>query len=100
MSAPEDSGRLGARSWTRTLLAAALLAIAVAAVYHGTLRDPFVFDDITAIPENPSIRALWPLPGPLAAPATATTVAGRPVANLTLALNYARARRTLTATMP
>lgn len=90
MSAPDGPGRLRALGWPKTLLAAALIGIAVAAVYSGTLRDPFVFDDITAIPENPSIRALWPLWGTLAAPATATTMAGRPVANLTLALNYAR----------
>lgn len=69
--------------------AAAVLVAAVFAGYLNGLRAPFVFDDVTAIPENPSIRHLWPLPGPLNPPPEATTMGGRPLANLSLALNYA-----------
>ena len=56
--------------------------------YHGTLRDPFIFDDLVSISENPSIRQLWPLSGVLSPPPT-TPVTGRPVVNLSLAVNYA-----------
>ena len=71
-----------------TVLAAVALAAAVAAAYLNGLRAPFVFDDITAIPENPSIRALWPPWGALRPPPEATTMGGRPLANLSLAVNY------------
>ena len=76
-------------TWPQTVLAATLMAAVVVATYHGALRAPFVFDDITSIPENPSIRSLWPLWGPLTPPAAATTMGGRPLANLSLAVNYA-----------
>jgi tetratricopeptide (TPR) repeat protein len=70
-------------------LAVVVIGAAVLAAYHGTLRVPFVLDDIAAIPENPSIRALWPLTGSLSPPPAATTMGGRPIANLTMAVNYA-----------
>ncbi len=47
-----------------------------------------VLDDVRAIARNESIRTLWPLSVPLS-PAGASTVAGRPVANFTFAVNYA-----------
>jgi Flp pilus assembly protein TadD len=70
--------------------AVALLAIATMGAYFNSLSAPFIYDDVLAIAENPTIRQLWPLsevlwpnvPG-------GVTVSGRPVLNLSLALNYA-----------
>lgn len=68
-----------------------MLAIiaSIAAAYHATLRAPFVFDDEAAILANPTIRALWPLAIPLSPPEGGLPVSGRPIPNLTLALNFA-----------
>jgi protein O-mannosyl-transferase len=72
----------------------ALLAVPVAALYGRALDAPFICDDYPAVVENASIRKLWPLlsvsPGetPLSAPQQYPT-AGRPLVNLSLALNYA-----------
>jgi len=90
MSAPASTtAPRGAQGRLGTLAAAALIALAVLAAYHNCYRAPFVYDDQSAILDNASIGRLWP-PGDalLSAPA-GTTVAGRPVANLTLALNHA-----------
>jgi len=63
------------------------------AVYEPTLRGPLIFDDEQSILKNSSITKLWPLvgdaqnPGPLNAPRDYPT-AGRPLANLSLAMNY------------
>lgn len=64
--------------------------LGVFAAYHNSLGGPFVFDDVPAIVENPSIRRLWPL-GPVLAPELdgGLTISGRPLVNLSLALNYA-----------
>jgi tetratricopeptide (TPR) repeat protein len=72
-----------------TAVAAAVIVVSVVAAYLNGLRAPFELDDFASIPENASIRTLWPLSVPLSPPATGTTVGGRPVANLTLALNHA-----------
>lgn len=71
-------------------LAGVGLVLAVLAAYHNSLGGPFVFDDLPAIVANPSIRQLWPISGVLA-PALdgGLTVSGRPLVNLSLALNYA-----------
>ena len=53
-----------------------------------SLSAPFIFDDQTAILDNQRIRQLWPLSVPLS-PLRETPVAGRPIVNLTFALNYA-----------
>jgi Flp pilus assembly protein TadD len=67
----------------------ALVIVAAGAVAYSRSFDvPFVFDDYHAIVENPHLRRLWPPGVPLSAPDQAT-VAGRPVAALSLALNYA-----------
>ena len=70
------------------LFAAVLIMAAGAAAYWNSLNGAFIWDDETAILTNQTIRHLWPLPGPLAPPAE-TPVAGRPVVNLSLAVNYA-----------
>ncbi len=71
-------------------LAGALIVAAATAPYHNSFGGPFVFDDLLAIPENPTIRRLWPLADVLFPPrGEGLSVEGRPVLNLTLALNYA-----------
>ncbi len=62
-------------------------------VYGRATSSPFVFDDMFCITANPSIVNLWPpigdaeQPGPLN-PAKELSTAGRPLVNLSLALNY------------
>jgi Flp pilus assembly protein TadD len=69
----------------------ALLLVLAAALlpYWGTLGAPFVFDDVASIVNNESLRNLgsWHvlLPGDL----KGAGVHGRPLVNVTLALNYA-----------
>lgn len=66
------------------------LAIVAAglAVYANSFTGPFLFDDLEGIAENTSIRRPWML-SEVFSPPRNSSVAGRPVANLTLALNYA-----------
>ena len=68
-------------------LAAAFLAAGVWA-YSNSFSGVFVLDDVRAIVRNQSIRTLWPLSVPLSPPSE-STVAGRPVANLSFAVSYA-----------
>jgi tetratricopeptide (TPR) repeat protein len=62
--------------------------MAALAAYHNSFDGPFVFDDVAAVRDNPTIRRLWPIENALWAPAD-TTAAGRPLVNLSLAFNYA-----------
>lgn len=66
-----------------------LLVVLVAAAYANTLSVPFLFDDAVAVERNPTIRQLWPLTVPLSPPPEGGTTTGRPIVNLTLALNHA-----------
>lgn len=76
---------MAARS--RILIAGGVIAAAALAAYGNSLRGPFVFDDIGSIAGNPTLRRL----GSLAVldPPRDITVGGRPILNLSLALNYA-----------
>lgn len=56
--------------------------------YHNSLRVPFLFDDHSSVGNNPTIRHLWPI-GTTLSPSPASVAGGRPVVNLSLALNYA-----------
>ena len=58
------------------------------AAYADGLTGPFIFDDYDAIIRNTHIRQLWPPRQVLSSPPL-TSVSGRPVVSLTLALNYA-----------
>ncbi|MCX6954290.1 MAG: tetratricopeptide repeat protein [Verrucomicrobia bacterium] len=69
-------------------LSAVALFLAVVAAYANSLAGLFVFDDPPAIPDNATIRQLWPL-GPVLSPPAGAGVGGRPLANLSFALNYA-----------
>ena len=83
---PEIPPRQG-RRWP-VALAVAALGLAMLGAYHNSCSGPFIFDDEWAIPDNPSIRHLWPLWTTFSPPPN-LTVTGRPLANLTLAVNYA-----------
>ena len=65
-----------------------LMVVIGLCVYSNSLSGPFIFDDISSIAGNPHIRQLWPLWDTMTTPRN-TTVAGRPIASLTLAINYA-----------
>ena len=67
----------------------AFIVLAGALVYGNSLSGPLLFDDETSILNNTQIRRLSPVSVPLSPPAD-TPVAGRPLVNLTFALNYAR----------
>jgi len=71
------------------LLAAALILLAGAIAYSNSFSGPLVFDDIEAIALNPTIRHLWPIGGALHPPADGSPVEGRPIANLSFAVDYA-----------
>ena len=72
------------------MLAVPVIVIGAWAAYAKTFHAPFTFDDVSSIGDNPSILHLWPLSGPLSPPSGwGFTVSGRPVLNLTLAINYA-----------
>jgi tetratricopeptide (TPR) repeat protein len=67
---------------------AVAIVIAGFLAYANSLSGPFVFDDRLAIVENPSIRRWWD-PGVVLFPERELPVAGRPLVNLSFALNYA-----------
>ena len=86
MSAGVDEASPGrARSW----ICAGLIAAAAAGAYATSFLGSFQFDDIPSLLENPTVRRLWPPGIPLSPPHGALTVSGRPILNLSFALNYA-----------
>jgi Flp pilus assembly protein TadD len=87
-----DTTRPGCTS-PRAWLVAAILALAIGAVYGPALRVPLIFDDVDTLTRNNSITAVLPLfgsathRGPLNPPPNIPTSA-RPLVNLSFALNY------------
>jgi tetratricopeptide (TPR) repeat protein len=79
--AAESPAHPAPRAWPR----AALIVLAVVLVYANSLSGPFIFDDQLTVVGNGAIRSLS---GALTPPRD-SPVAGRPVAALTFALNYA-----------
>src|SRR5688572_7993789 len=69
------------------VFAIALIVAAGTLAYSNSLNNPFVWDDQTAILNNPTIRSVWPPWGPLIPPLE-TPVSRRPLVNLSFALNY------------
>lgn len=67
---------------------ALVLLLAVALVYANSLTSPFLFDDAGAVVNNPTLRDLTSL-DVLRPPADGSTTTGRPVVNLSLAVNRA-----------
>jgi tetratricopeptide (TPR) repeat protein len=70
-------------------IAASLIVLAALAAYWNTFSAPFVFDDVPGILDNASIRHLSPLSAVLLPPPDSGSPGGRPVVNLSLAINYA-----------
>jgi tetratricopeptide (TPR) repeat protein len=80
-----------ARNHTRessrtTGLAGVGIVLAALAVYSNSFSGPFIFDDWPAITQNLTIRHFW---SALSPPSYGGGVIGRPLVNLSLALNYA-----------
>jgi len=75
----------GGRTNWRQMAIGSVIAAGAIAVYSRTFSVPFLFDDGPAIVDNRTIRhlstAFWPAPD--------TTAGGRPILNLSLAINYA-----------
>jgi tetratricopeptide (TPR) repeat protein len=72
----------------RTSWAWLVIALAGLAAYANSLSGPFIFDDVGSIVENQSLRS-GPSWEALAPPGGGLTVSGRPLLNLTLAINHA-----------
>lgn len=66
----------------------ACLALLIAAAYSNAPRTPFVFDDLAGIVGNPSLRDLRRL-GEVLSPRQAAPTEGRPLLNLSFAIDYA-----------
>jgi len=76
------------RPWGENLsswLACGLIVLAALVAYSNSFSGPFVFDDLPSIVDNPTIRHL----GSAFSPSIDSTAGGRPLLNLTFALNYA-----------
>jgi tetratricopeptide (TPR) repeat protein len=78
----------------KIFLAGSIIVLATLAAYHNSLSGPFIFDDVPGIQENATIRHLRPIWRALTPPHeisrdSGLPVAGRPLVNLSLAVNYA-----------
>jgi hypothetical protein len=78
---------VAARDWSLWLRAAPVAAILVVVSigYHNALDGPFLFDDLEIL-TNPTIRDLGPQ---TLVPPSRSSVEGRPLVNVSFALNYA-----------
>jgi len=87
---PTEAARSGSwPPWWTTFLAGGLIVLAAVLAYCNSFGGPFIFDEQSAIAGNPTIRQLWPIWKPLCPPNSGTTVTGRPLLNLSFAVNYA-----------
>ena len=64
------------------------IALATGLAYSNSLSGPFIFDDQFSIVENTGIREWWRL-GRVLNPGRELPTAGRPLVNLSFAINYA-----------
>jgi protein O-mannosyl-transferase len=77
----------GGLRWSVVLAAVGLVA-AIVIAYAGSFSAPFVFDDVDAIRDNPTLQN-WSDLRQIFSPPARTTVAGRPVLNASFALSAA-----------
>jgi tetratricopeptide (TPR) repeat protein len=66
---------------------AAIIVLAGIVAYAGSLSGPFVLDDFVSIVNNEQIRE-WSNPGAVLSPRRELPTAGRPLVNLSFAVNY------------
>lgn len=85
MSAPIPTPPKGGAPCLASVWPAVLIALAGVAAYAGSFSGPFIMDDIPSIVSNPTLRHL----GTALFPPIVSTEGGRPVLNLSLAINYA-----------
>ena len=85
LSPKENLPRPGPARWHGVVAGAVLVLVAVA-VYWNSLDVPFLFDDRPTVLENPTIRHLRDALSP---PQNGSSAVGRPLVNLSYALNYA-----------
>src|ERR1700727_2488778 len=78
----------GRIAWAR-LWAEGAIVLAGCLAYANSFSGPLVFDDAASIQNNPTIRHLWPANFVLRPPGDGSPVTGRPLVNLSLAINYA-----------
>ena len=71
-----------------TAIGLGVIVGAGALAYANSLAGPFLFDDRVTVVDNTQIRQLWPLSQALFA-SRETPSAGRPLVNLSFAMNYA-----------
>ena len=83
-----NAARSGLPPCWATFLAGGLIVLATVLAYRNSFSGPFIFDDL-AISQNPTIRELWPIWKPLCPPNHGEPVTGRPLLNLSFAVNYA-----------
>ncbi len=83
-----STGSLGSKGSLGSTGCVLLILLAGVWAYWDSFGGVFLLDDVRAIVRNETIRTLAPLSVPLSPPSMAT-VSGRPVANLTFALNFA-----------
>ena len=76
------------RGWP-SVVACLIILLAGARVYANSLRGPFIFDDLPSIVDNPTILSLSNIWQVLSPPHGGQTVGGRPILNLSFAVNYA-----------
>ncbi|WP_414663615.1 tetratricopeptide repeat protein [Horticoccus sp. 23ND18S-11] len=89
MAPPSGSAHASARAFAASrALAGGLIVGAGLAAYCNSFPGILVFDDMSSVVENATIRQLWPI-GPALSPPIEAGVGGRPFANLTLAFNHA-----------
>jgi len=67
---------------------AGLIVLAALGAWHNSFHGPFILDDISSIPDNPSIRDIRAVADVLSPPED-LTVSSRPILNLSLAVDYA-----------
>ena len=87
-ASPRPATPLAASSARSSWIAAGLLVLALTAAYRNSFQVPFIYDDVPAVIANPTIHRLWQ-PGEVLNPPAHLTTSGRPLINLSLAINYA-----------
>jgi len=90
-ASPEPVSPAALHTGWRTIVFPLLVIAAGLYAYHNSLNGPLIYDDLSAITENPLIRTLWPPWHILVPPPDSPLMheVGRPTVILSLAINYA-----------